>query len=145
MTNNDTPVDPPAIPYSGTWVDTSPSEPGRGAILCMKTEQFWESWLLPLLQTVNLATQIQPTTPDVAYIGSDTWQIQMNYTPGLSSQHPNVLDDYYKFTKGSDQKSWTWTADPSLLTSQKSVDANSTTYTMNEYGKWNGTVRHDGS
>ncbi|GIK05329.1 hypothetical protein Aspvir_009436 [Aspergillus viridinutans] len=63
MTSKETPPVPPQIAYTGTWVNTDPSEPGRGAILCMSDALFWESWLLPLLQVINRATQIQPYNP----------------------------------------------------------------------------------
>lgn len=137
MTNNDTAPIPPQISYTGTWVDTAPSEPGRGAILCMKSSEFWESWLLPLLQVVNLATQIQPLRPDVEYIGNDTWQVRMNWIPSTSTQHPSMTDNYYQFKKSPDGKTWTWTADSSLLASSNSVSANNTNYSMTENGNKN--------
>lgn len=63
MTGNcDGPV-PPNLPVSECWVDAASSDPNRDAILCMNTSQSWESWLLPLVYIINLATQIQPTDP----------------------------------------------------------------------------------
>jgi hypothetical protein len=136
MTSNDTPPVPPQIAYTGTWVDTDASEPGRGAILCIRSPQFWESWLLPLLQIINLASQIQPLQPLIDYnSATNEWHVGMNFIPCTSTQHPDPTDKYYQFEKSPDNKTWTWTADNSLLASQNSLTANNTTWSVNETSK----------
>lgn len=115
MTNNAPPPVPPEIPYSGTWVDADAPETGRDAILCMNNSQFWDGWLLPLIRVLNLATQIQPTTPVLRPYNDGGATVGLRFTPGTCTAHPIPNDGYYNFTKGSDGVSWNWTATNSLL------------------------------
>ncbi|EEU35081.1 uncharacterized protein NECHADRAFT_82426 [Fusarium vanettenii 77-13-4] len=107
MTNNARPPVPPSLPYSGTWVDADATETGRGAILCMNNAQFWEGWLLPLIQVINRASQIQPTTPVLEPYTDGGATVGLRYVPGTCTAHPDSDDTYYNFTRGSDNQSLT--------------------------------------
>ncbi|RSL48510.1 hypothetical protein CEP54_012868 [Fusarium duplospermum] len=132
MTNNAIPPVPPSLPYSGTWLDADAPETGRDAILCMNNAQFWEGWLLPLIQVINRASQIQPTTPVLEPYTDGGATVGLRYTPGTCTAHPNSDDSYYNFTRGSDKISWTWAATNSLLATKNVMQSSGNQWTLNQ-------------
>jgi len=127
---------PAKIDYSGTWVTTQPSDPNRGAIMCINHAQFWGDWLLPLLQVINLGTQAQAATPVFKPFDVAGCTAGPNFFASYCSAHPDHTDPYYKFVPSGDGKSWSWNADSSLLSNTNAFDNGGVRWTLNQTGKW---------
>lgn len=140
-TANHTPPVPPKINYTGTWVTTQPSDPNRGAIMCMNRAQFWEEWLLPLLQVINLGTQIQAAPPVLQPYQTQGATVGLRFVAGTCFKYPDFTDAYYKFVSEADGKSWTWKADSSLLSTTNSMTNDGTTFTLTQTGRLSLTVQ----
>jgi hypothetical protein len=135
-TANHSPPVPAKINYTGTWVTTQPSDPNRDAILCMNRAQFWEEWLLPLLQVINLGTQVQASPPLMEPYGERQCRTRPGFDAGTCYAHPDFTDAYYKFAPVGGGKSWIWNGDSSLLSNQKSITNGGTTWTITQTGRW---------
>lgn len=100
----------------------------------MNNAQFWEGWLLPLIQVINRASQIQPTTPVLEPYTDGGATVGLRYVPGTCTAHPNSDDAYYNFTRGSDNVSWTWTATDSLLATNNVMKSGGNHWTLDQNG-----------
>jgi hypothetical protein len=130
MSGFDEPPDPPAMQYSGTFVDDD-TKPG---IYSMNSTVFWDSWLLPLLQTINQGAEVIPEKPMVTYTSGKEYPYQVNEESSLgdNSKHPNADDTYFKFVAAdqSGSKKWTWTGDPLTSTNSAQGDYDKQTVTQ---------------
>jgi hypothetical protein len=137
MTGNDQPPVPPQLPYSGTWVDADKSEPYRSAIFCMNSTQYWSSWFLPLVQVINLATQIQAEPPYFVPKAPETCLVGLSFTPATCTAHPDYTDKYYAFqpvSPDADNNAWTWTANSDLLATNNSIQSGGNSFSLAQYG-----------
>ncbi|KDQ56882.1 hypothetical protein JAAARDRAFT_79271 [Jaapia argillacea MUCL 33604] len=118
MTGNASALSPPSLPYSGTWVNDENNVQG---VLCMNSTQFWDQWLLPLVQVVNAATEICPTSPylDANWDGSGS--VCPEFYVGYHPNHTSSSDSYFNFNKCS-ANTWTWTGDSLLSSNEASAD-----------------------
>jgi hypothetical protein len=123
MTDFAIPPKPPQLEYSGAWVASDPFHPGRDAILCINSSQFWESWLLPQLQSINNAIQFQALEPVMEKdnsVGLGGCAIRLDFSLRCT-EHTYDNDSYYKFEKSKDGLSWTWEADENLLSTHNEL------------------------
>ncbi|KDQ53520.1 hypothetical protein JAAARDRAFT_183032 [Jaapia argillacea MUCL 33604] len=132
MTGNVSPPSPPSLPYSGTWVNDQDNNQG---VLCMNSSQFWDQWLLPLVQVVNAATEVYPTTPylDANWDGSGA--VAPELYVGYNPDHTDSSDSYFSFG-ASGVNTWTWTGDSQSSHNDASADLGSW---WNELEAWENT------
>jgi hypothetical protein len=120
MTGNATPPSAAALAYSGTWVNDESNHQG---VLCMNTSQFWNQWLLPLVQLVNAATEIYPTKPYVDANWDGSGAVAPEFYVGYNPQHPESSDSYFSF--GGSSPVWTWSGDTLHTDAEASSDLGS--------------------
>lgn len=115
MTDYANPPVPVGMAYSGAFVET-----GQGALACMNARLFWNSWLLPLLQEINQATQLVPTAPYLEDATSSGWLVSVapRYNFGSNPNHPSYGDSYFGWTAYGGN-SWEWAG--GTLTSEKTI------------------------
>lgn len=81
----------------------------------MNRDNFWDLWLLPLMQVLNQGSEVVPTTPPLAYDASNAdhpWATYIAFTIGGNPDHTKSSDSYFAFNPdASDQTTWTWTGD----------------------------------
>jgi len=108
MSNFKDPPSPVGLPYSGAFVQ-------EGGCYCMNRNNFWDLWLLPLMQVLNQGSAVVPTTPPLAYDASHAdhpWATSVAFTVGGNPDHTKSSDSYFAFTPDAyDQTTWTWTGD----------------------------------
>lgn len=112
-------------------MDSDASEPHRDAVLCMNSNLFWETWLLPVLQNINFVGQVQPLPALLLPHSDGLVYVTLIYSPGDCTTHPSFDDAYYKFKRNSDY-SWEWMADPGLLHAVTTLNHEGTDWTVNE-------------
>ncbi|KAK6517480.1 hypothetical protein TWF281_004132 [Arthrobotrys megalospora] len=119
---------PPEIPgltYSGAFVNKE-----NGATFCMNSNVFWESWLLPLFQEINMQTQINPDTPYLAF-ADDHGDCYTDCCYHVGNNNPSVHSSdsafaWVRSTNGDGKPSWTWSS--SIPPSSNEV--------VNSTGRW---------
>lgn len=125
MTNNESPPSPASLPYSGTFVNDTDD---RGGAFCMRVQEFWVKWFLPLMQVLNKSTEIYPTKPYANAHGDGSCEVAPRFYIGYNPEHPDLTDPYFSFHFGDwydwyDWVYWQWNGDS--LKSQAEDDAGS--------------------
>lgn len=117
MSNFATPPETPTLDYSGTFVRT-------GGLFVLRSDLFWDQWLIPLLQGINKGAEIIPDKPFVQYSTSDpSWPFTVNlrFHAGVTGGHQKTTDSYYAFNKDhSRARTWNWSG-------RERVESNSVT------------------
>ncbi|OJD34159.1 uncharacterized protein BKCO1_25000113 [Diplodia corticola] len=98
MTDNATPPAIHKLPHSGNFVDATSNHQGT---FCMDRAQFWERWLLPLLQEVNALTETYSTTPYVDANWDGSGCVGPRYYIGYNPEHTSSADEYFQFPDSS--------------------------------------------
>ncbi|KAB2569531.1 hypothetical protein DBV05_g11796 [Lasiodiplodia theobromae] len=105
MTDNIPPPSPSGLPYSGTFVDATDNHQGT---FCMNKAQFWDSWLLPLLQEINAMTEVYPAKPYVDANWDGSGVVGPRYYIGYNPDHRSSTDPYFQFSEG--WGGWNWSS-----------------------------------
>jgi hypothetical protein len=104
MTGNATPPSLAGLPYSGTWVNDQDAHQG---VLCIERSQFWDSWLLPLMQEVNAGTEIYPLKPGAEAYSDGSVTVCPSLYVGYNPDHSDPSKSYFSFTDNGDG-TWSW-------------------------------------
>jgi len=131
MTGNIPPPFPAVMDYSGTFVDGSSS---YGGALVMNSAQFWNQWLMPLVQFLNKASEIQCNPPVAQAYGDGSVSVAPRYTMSFNPNHTESEDNYFQFKPAADGRGWTWTGDKS--TSENSDTAGGSSGWWNKISVW---------
>ncbi|KAF3148516.1 hypothetical protein TWF594_000927 [Orbilia oligospora] len=134
------------LTYSGPFVNKD-----NGATFCMNSNIFWDTWLLPLLQELNMQTLVYPETPYLKFAddAGSVWAI-CEYHVGNNNPSVSASDSTFAWTRSTDgdgKPSWTWSSSlpPSSnevvdengvwTVSSSETSQSSTTLTFNEGGR----------
>jgi hypothetical protein len=131
MTSNVTAPNPAVLQYSGTFVDATSN---HGGTLVMNSAQFWNQWLLPLITFLNMASEIQCTTPIAEAYGNGVVKVAPRFTMSFNPDHTSSNDSYFQFEPAGDGGGWTWVGDKS--TSYNSDEARVGIVLMNKIEVW---------
>ncbi|KAI1331438.1 hypothetical protein F5Y16DRAFT_359973 [Xylariaceae sp. FL0255] len=106
------------LEYSGTFVKD-------GALYTMNRDNFWDRWLIPLMQGLNKGAEIIPNEPIASYDPNLDpnwpWKSDISCSIGVSESH-GTTHPYYAFTKdGSQAATWTWSGEKKF--SSKTVES----------------------
>jgi hypothetical protein len=78
----------------------------------MRSNLFWDQWLIPLLQGINKGAEIIPDLPVVRYDASGgqwPWNVNIKFHVGVSGGHSGVTESAYAFSRdASGARSWKW-------------------------------------
>ena len=110
MSGSGTPPVPANLQYSGAFIDDA-SKPG---VFSMNRDIFWNSWLLPLLQSINQGAELIPETPYVEYTSGREYPFGVNVeaSVGDNPKHLQSDDSYFQFVADpSNNNRWTWVGD----------------------------------
>ena len=123
-----TPPNVPGLEYSGAFVQT-------GGLFAMRSDLFWDKWLIPLLQGINKGAEIIPDAPYVNYDSSKSkwpWSTNIAFHVGVSDGHSGTTESYYAFTKDTWQaKTWNWRG-TERVQSKSASDGGSNTLTITQ-------------
>jgi hypothetical protein len=104
----------------------------------LRSDLFWDIWLIPLLQSINKGAEIIPDEPYVNYNSSDIkwpWSIGMRYHVGVDGGHSRTTDPYYAFTKDNSQSgTWNWCGTERVISNSASDGREASQIAMAEIG-----------
>ncbi|KAK6351918.1 hypothetical protein TWF718_005061 [Orbilia javanica] len=130
------------LTYSGPFVDKD-----NGATFCMNSNIFWDTWLLPLLQEINMQTMVNPDTPYLAFANdSGAVYVSCEYHIGNNDSNVSASDSTFAWTRsidGDGKPSWTWSSSIPPATNEV-VDENRVwTVSSSETSQSNTTLTFD--
>ncbi|KAK6538428.1 hypothetical protein TWF694_010013 [Orbilia ellipsospora] len=143
MSDFNQPPDVPGLRYTGEFVTKN-----DGAVLCINSSIFWDKWLLPLLQELNMCTQVNPDKPYLSWCEDDRYTalIAIKYHIGNSNPGITSSDPYFAFkpkTDSANQVYWSWESNIPPATNESVNPVGTWTITASETSTSTSTVRFD--